>query len=451
MSEPQDPFGTDQGWANPPAAWPPPPEADTPSLVEDRPAPTALSLIGAGAAALLVWSMFLFLGDLSGDSQRTGGLLISLLFQAAGAALMFLARDRRSITAGVGLSAVAVVPLLIYLFVDVRNPDNTFGSAGDITGTATAILVLAALVWLIAHFFGPASRHGLFLGAALIALWLVGVVQVIDGSIDQVTPDVDTSFVPIGDDVEADDPWSDDWTDDPWTDESGSSTGGFGDISWDDNSSSQGDDPSTRLGVVSLLFGGGYLLLGAIGDRRGRTRQATPLFAASIPILTLAVPFLGDTLDVEGASMLAIGLGCTAAWLGARATRRFTAWYGTGAAALGVIAFVNSSATDSVRVQAAILLMLGLALAAAAIAFEGGSTGRRGPVPGSGPGPADQTPAWPAPPADQAPPVAQSPHGLQAPPASQAPPTWQPPAQPTQPDAGQEPGTTTPDRPETGS
>ena len=381
---PAAPDPTAHTHGHPPA---PPGGASGSGAGEDRPVPSVPSLLGAAAALLLIWSMLLFLGDLRGDNQRSGGLLVSMLFLAAGAALMLLARDRRAANAGVGLSAVAVVPLLVYAFVDVRSPENTFGSAGDVTGTTTAILLLAAVIWLAAHFFGPSGRHGLLLGGALLALWLVGVVQVIDGSIDQVPTPVEPTFIPIGDSVDdpwaddpwADDPWADDsWADDPWAEEQGSTTGGFGEVTWDD-SVPTANDPSTRLGVVSLVFGGAYLVLGAMGDRRGRVRQATPLFATAVPILTLAVLFLGDTLDVEGAALLAVALGSTAAWLGARSNRRFTSWYGAAGAALGLIALVSSTASDSVRVQAIVLLVLGIALAVAAVALEGGPLGPTGP------------------------------------------------------------------------
>lgn len=389
--------------------------------------PSVPSLVGAAAALILIWSMFLFLDDLRGDNQRAGGLLVSILFLSAGAGLMLLARDRRAANAGVGLSAVAVVPLLIYAFVDVRSPENTFGSAGDITGTTTAILLLAAIIWLTAHFFGPSARHGLLLGAALVALWLVGVVQVIDGSIDQVNSPVEPTFVPIGEvaddpwagdswaedsfteDPWADDPWSDDqWADDPWADDD-SWTGGSGEvITWDEPGPTT-SDPSTRLGVVSLFFGGTYLVLAAVGDRRGRVRQATPLFAVALPILALAVLFLGDTLDVEGSSLLAVVLGSAAAWSGTRSNRRFTSWFGTTGAAFGLIALASTTASDSGRVQAIVLLLLGIALAVAAFALEGGGSEPRRPrspssgSPGAGPHQADHTPPQWSPPPEAAP------------------------------------------------
>ena len=419
--------------------------------------PSVPSLVGAAAALILIWSMFLFLDDLRGDNQRAGGLLVSILFLSAGAGLMLLARDRRAANAGVGLSAVAVVPLLIYAFVDVRTPENTFGSAGDVTGTTTAILLLAAIIWLTAHFFGPSARHGLLLGAALVALWLVGVVQVVDGAIDQVSTAVEPTFVPIGestDDPWADDSWAEDsftedswaddpWSDDPWADDD-SWTGGSGEvITWDD-SGPTANDPSTRLGVVSLFFGGTYLVLGAVGDRRARVRQATPLFAVAMPILTFAVLFLGNTLDVEGSSLLAVALGSAAAWVGARSNRRFTSWFGTTGAALGLIALVSTTASDSGRVQAIVLLVLGIALAVAAFALEGGALGPTGPrrpfppSPGKGPQDPSQTPPPWSPPPAPAPPLSGE-FGSPSSPAPwpSAPPTAPPPE--AEPPASQEP------------
>lgn len=165
----------------------------------DRPPPRISSLAGAAAGLLLLSSLGLFLTEITGDQQRLGGVAVSLLFEGIGVALLLLNRDQRTATAGVALTAIGIVPLLIYLFVDVRNPDRTINDVSSFTSTTTLILLIAASLWLVAYFAGPGRRYGFYLGAALLALWLVAVVQIVDSPLNQVFDGFSTSssFTPV--------------------------------------------------------------------------------------------------------------------------------------------------------------------------------------------------------------------------------------------------------------
>lgn len=70
-----------------------------------------------------------------------------------------------------------MIPLLGYLFVDT--PGNTVESTRDVTGPVTATLVVAALVWFCAWYFGPGRRYAFFLAAACLALWGAAQVQIV--------------------------------------------------------------------------------------------------------------------------------------------------------------------------------------------------------------------------------------------------------------------------------
>lgn len=146
-----------------------------------RPPVTLPSLVGAAAGILLLGSLSGFLSELSGERLRVGGLGLSLIFEAIGVVLLVLGQNRRSYTAGVVLAALGVIPLVFFTFFDVRNQTALVGG-DDITLSASVALLVAAGVWLAGHVFGPSRSHVLFLGAALVAVWLAVTIQVVDES-----------------------------------------------------------------------------------------------------------------------------------------------------------------------------------------------------------------------------------------------------------------------------
>lgn len=405
------------------------------SAPEDRPPPGVASLAGAAAGLLLLASLTLFLSELGGDSRRIGGIVLSLLFEALGVGLLLINRSQRSATAGVALTAIGIIPLLVYLFVDVKNPDRTLDSVSSFTSTATAILVLAALLWLAAYAFGPSRRYGFYLGAALLALWLVSVVQIIDTPLSQAfdpfSPFGRTSFdtgsssggsstFDTFDTIPPGDPTFDPTTQFP-DEDFDPSTDGF----------TSPENPSTKLGIASLIFGGAYLALAVRRDRAGDRRQATVFFAVSIPILTVAVLFLADPLNTTGASLLGIALGGAALWFAVRTGRRFTSWYAMAAIVVAVFALVGNALLESARATGVVLGLVGLVVALLAGRLEGGSPSDHaaGATPGAGGAElaaAGGAPGW-------APTAPGSSSPWQQGPAS--PPTWTPPPSASPPDA----------------
>ncbi len=391
-----------------PVVGPPPSHLapSTASVREDRPPPSLISLAGAFAGLLLLASLFLLLGDLGGGSRRPGGIVLGLLFELLGVALILMNRGRRGATAGVLLTALGLVPLLVYLFVDVQNPGRTINSVGKFTSTTTLILAVAAVLWLAAYFFGPARRYGFYLGAALIALWLVAIVQIVDqplravfdpfvasSTFERVRPSTDFGGSSGGSTFSQSCTTGSDGVVECSSSTSGTDFGSRADDPFDQSApspelpfsrrSTQPDNPSIKIGVASLLFGAAYLALAGRRDRKEDHRQATVFFAAAIPILTIGVLFLTGPLDTIGASLLAIALGAVTIWLGTRAGRRFSSWYATVAVVIAVLALVNKLAGDSNRVSAAILAAIGLATVVALSRLEGDS--EAGDVPTEGP------------------------------------------------------------------
>lgn len=395
---PQVPAGSPPGSAVPVAPTPPvdPPATDGtggPGDLDgpgDRPAPHVAALLGTLAGILLTSSLFLYLSELSGKGQRLAGIFLSLLFEAAGVALLLFFRRRRAATVGVTLTAIGVVPLLVFLFVDTHNPSKTFDSASDFTQTATLVLVAAAALWLVAYFFGPARRYAFYLGAALVAVWLVAVVQIVDQPLGQLeqytarTPAFESSSTYSSSGSSYYDVDTGEWVEDLPSDDQG-------DFEYDYDSGPQWergsspDNPSTRLGWVSLAFGLAYLTGAWWRDRRGDQRMGTAFIVAAIPILTLATIFLSPDLDDAGTGVLAVALGAAAVYVGSRAIRRVTSWYGVFAIFTGISLVVGNAVGDSARASGTVLLLIGLAVAGVAWVLEsGGLGGPKAPAAGDG-------------------------------------------------------------------
>lgn len=381
-----------------------------------RPTPSIPSLAGTAAGVFIVFGLFLLLGELGGDA-RLAGIGISLVFEVLGVALLQFSKGRRSATAGGTIAAIAIIPLLGFLFIDT--PGNTIDAPDDVTNPVTAVLVVAALVWFCAWYFGPGRRYAFFLGAACLALWLAAQVQIVSNPIDQVFGGITTasSFTPVGpalgslDSGSSYDPY--DSGDIPATTAYGSVDEGtaypdtFDPDSYDPSDYETSDfdydydyesdvpdveDPSTKLGVVSLLFGSFYLLAAGRRDRVGDGRAGTALFAVAAPALFYGVAYLGGDLGTVGTSAVALALGGCALWLGTRAGRRFTSWAGTAACVFAVLSLVDEAVGDSGRASAAVLVAIGLVIAVSVAVVE---ARRDQPPP-----PADATP-----PSDDEPPA----------------------------------------------
>jgi hypothetical protein len=410
--------GARTGWRPPRPPWRA--KASDPSLLRERPGPHLRSIVGVGAGLLVVAAMVSFLAELG--ANRVGGVLLSLLFEAVGVGLLLLRRDQRSATAGVALTAIGIVPLLVYLFVDVKNPDETFGSIGDFTTTATLILLAAAALWMAAYLFGPGRRYAFYLGAALVALWLVAVVQIVDDPLDQAAEAFASSFSPFSSDFDSGTGFdSDSGSFDPSTDfdpitglDSGSgsfdpSTGfdvDSGTFTDEGGGSFQqapepllpeafgpseedlpdGNALLKKLGWVTVAFGAAYLGLAQQSEARRDRRQATPLLAVGLPLVVLGIGILssGAIINIWIGSLLTLAVGAAGIALGTRAERRFTSWFGIFLAFDAISAMVLQAVGESPRGSGVVFLVLGLVAAVAVGVLPGGPD----PLPaGAGDGP----------------------------------------------------------------
>ncbi len=121
-------------------------------------------------------------------------------------------------------------------------------------------------------------------------------------------------------------------------------------------------DPTT-LGILSLLVGIGYLVIGRLLDRSDRHGTATPFTVVTLPALVTGVVLLFEDLELAGTGLLTIVLGAALAFHGATVGRRFTTWVGCGSIALGAALFLGDMSDDP-TVLGMLFIAAGIALVA---------------------------------------------------------------------------------------
>ncbi len=263
-------------------------------------------------------------GD-EGDFNNVPGILLSALVVAAGFALLTRFRNGPLATAGVVASATGIPPLMFFLTVDVD----------DLPPYSTeAILYVSTLAWFACWAVGPGKGRPFYLGAALVGFWL-SVLQLVEQVFDAPFGIAEEVSADIGDTDVFD----------------GAQQAAF-----------DAPDPTT-LGILSLLVGIGYLVIGRLLDKSGKHGTATP-FAFTTPLaLATGVVLLVEDLELAGTGLLTIVLGAALAFHGATVGRRFTTWVGCAAVALGAALFLGDMSDDP-TVLGMLFIAAGIALVA---------------------------------------------------------------------------------------
>ncbi|HEX4866996.1 MAG TPA: hypothetical protein VFV32_05160 [Acidimicrobiales bacterium] len=293
----------------------------------------SIAVAGAGCV-LAVVGVLIVSGDTGatdGDFSRWPGVILSGAVVVAGY-LVLTRVHRGAVATGAAVAAgLGVPPLMFFL---------TFDQDGLPPYSTEAILGVSAAAWLASYVWGPGRGRPFFLGAGLLALWAV-VLQVTEELFD-------APYGFLG----------------GWAPASAAIGGDFGGAA-----TFHAPDPTT-LGVLSLALGVAYLVMGRLLDSSGHHGAATPVAAATLPVLATAPIFLADDLDTAGTGLLLVVLGLALAVNGAAAGRRTTTWVGGAAMALGVAVFL-SDMTDDATVGGMLFLATGLALVFAGHVYAG--------------------------------------------------------------------------------
>ncbi|HZM42639.1 MAG TPA: hypothetical protein VFB94_26165 [Acidimicrobiales bacterium] len=393
-----------------------------------RPEPRLwVTLAGAGCI-LAVSGLQLIAGDAQapedgGDGTNIPGIILSLLVVAAGFVLMHFFREQPASAAGVAAVVLGTPALLFFLTFD----ENSF----ELPFSAEAVLGGSALLWLIAYMVGPGSGRPLLLGGALLFGWLF-VIQVTEDPLAN-------GFGPPA--LFEDDPFV---NDDPFADDG--SSGGFSDefpedefsddeFTVDEEASFQSDegaDPTT-IGIISVVFGGGFLVGARLLDRRKLYGVATPLVAVGHIALPAGILFLSDDLNATGTGLAFVLAGGLVIWSGALGARRATTIIGAIELIIGVVVVLGDVMEDAdpTSVGSALFVIgTALVLGSQLLHRQTRETPPSTPGPSEFPGPPRAPQPAGAPFGPYAPPPGPYPGGPGGPPSGPHPPAGAPPPPP---------------------
>jgi hypothetical protein len=405
--------------------------------------------MGCVLAVLGIW---LISGDARAPSDgdegsNLPGILLSLAVVAAGFVLLYFFRELPASTAGVTAIVLGLPALMVFLTFDVDSSELV---------SLEAVLGGSALVWLIAYLVGPGAGRPVLLGVALAFGWLFAIQAVEDPFQSGLEPPtlLEEGPLPGVDDpapLEEDDPFADDpFADDEFDDEFGT------DVGDDFGSESSGSGSATTVGIISVLFGAGYLVGARLLDRRGVPGPGVPLSFVGHVALPVGVVFLSEDLEAVGTGIAFIVIGALAIWSGALGSRRATTVIGAIEIFVGIILVIGEFMEDGSATSVGVtFFVVGTLIVLAAQLLHGqtgetpqltpgpsqfpGSPGPRrsvtpyagyppGPYPPPGPyGPVGAPPTYPGPAPATAPPAPARPQPQPSPAAPQPPPPPPPP------------------------
>lgn len=355
---------------------------------DERPVPQALNVVAATGALMTIAGLVAWFTRLPADHRRPAGVALSLLIALAGGATVLVARDRPAGIAGLALSTAAIAPLAYFATV---NP-HTLQRPRD----ATLALAVATLLWGALFLLPTGPRHPLHLGAALVGVWLVVVVQfggfgtpffplfpfgrstsrsvVVSESMAPTTLPALSTLTPPNYAPPSDSPPP--YPPPTYAPSPPSLTPyappspTFGSSSSSSASSSpfsdDGRPPVAGAGAgAGALLGFLYLLAAVSLDGVGKRRWATAFVAIGDALLLLGVSGLSPRLGAGWSAAVALFAGALMIVAGALGRRRLTAWLGALVAAGAVVGGTAYLVRSPVGVGTA-LVAIGVAVVALA-------------------------------------------------------------------------------------
>lgn len=292
-------------------------------------------------------------GD-EGDSNRTLGIILSLLVIAAGYLLVLRFRHGPLAAAGVAAATLGVPVLMGFVTFDAT-PESDSDAFFVLPFAVDAIVLLSLAAWLVTYVWAPTiSGRVFFLAASAFVLWLYLLEKVEEGAAGYVlTLPYSVFFFELA-------------------------------ASFDEIGDGDSDVPDfTTIGGPSLVIGIVYYLLALLLDRKGYRGIATPLVAAGFLATVVGIGHLAGDLEATGTGVVLILAGSALALYGATQGRRFTTWTWAAGAGLGVLVILGDAFEDSVAGfgGTAIVLGAGIVLAAHLVADRFGEPDEMAPGP----------------------------------------------------------------------
>jgi hypothetical protein len=297
-----------------------------------RPEPRLWITVAGTGCVLAVLGVILISGDARAPSDgdegsNLPGILLCLAVVAAGFVLMHFFRERPASTAGVTAVVLGLPALMFFLTFDEESAPPV---------SLEAILGGSALVWLIAYLVGPGAGRPILLGVALLFGWLFAVQVVEDPFQNGIEPPAIVEEDPLGVDT------GDETSGDPFEDEFDEEFGG------DAFEVGQGGGASpTTIGIISVVFGAGYLLGARLLDRGGQPGAGVPFSFVGHIALPVGIVFLGDDLEALGAGIAFIVVGALVIWSGALGGRRATTVIGAAEIFVGIVLILGDVMEES--------------------------------------------------------------------------------------------------------
>jgi hypothetical protein len=302
---------------------------------ERRAAPFLSHALGAGGGALLAVGVLVLGFDLGDDngSMMPGGLFMAVLVAAAIVLMFRLPGPGRS---GCVAALVVAVPSLWFFLTAVESS----------SGSITALQLLTCASFVALFLLPPTRGRAVLLALALLFLWTFVVGEIAGtNKLSEIETQSSSEEIIVSPD------------------------GDFEDFDEDDETFPE-SSAQTDAGIVSLVFGAGYLVAAWAFDRRQLLGLGTPFVAVGILAAATGAIIVGVDAGAIGGGLLAVGVGLGVGFVGARGRdRRASVWLGALTAVIGITVVIADifDIEDSASAFATLAMLVGAGIVVGAV------------------------------------------------------------------------------------
>lgn len=290
-----------------------------------RPQPRlGVSLAGTGVvlalAGAIAWGGDFLTSGGGGAARRLLGVALSLAVVAAGYVIAVRRQRGPLVTAGVAASAFGV-PVVLGFLTYTTDPGHS-----GLPFSLDAVVLVSVLAWMATYVRVPGARgHSIYLGLAVVALWLY--------VLDKAEPGLFSVTTLVR---------------------------GFGVSGYESVFPARTAPPDwTTVATLSLLFGLAYYLAAFLLDHAGRTGPGAALVVGGFLATAAGIGAAAVTLHALGTGLLLIAVGLAVAGAAARGERRFTTWVWSAGVGLGMFEIIGKVAPDNNAAAGVLLITAG--------------------------------------------------------------------------------------------